>query len=95
MSAADSAHLPGPIRIGLHEWIIVRDNPCFPKALIRRIDPGGQYEHYRVVTFDLDPVCRLLVGRFRSLEAANGSVFYDPPPHLGPGWPPNMRHPSG
>ena len=66
----------GPIRISEHEWIIIRSNPRFPAALIRRIDPGGPTEHYRVVSFDLDASKRRLLGRYLSLEAANDSVRY-------------------
>ncbi|GGF11431.1 hypothetical protein GCM10011399_01600 [Subtercola lobariae] len=69
----------GPIRIGWHEWVIVRNNPRYPKALIRRIDPGEPTEHFRVVSFDHDPTRRKLLGRYRTLEAANDSVLYDTP----------------
>lgn len=69
----------GPIRISVDEWVVVRNNPRFPKALIRRIDPGLPTAHYRVVTFELEPSQRLLLGRYRTLEAANDSVLYDTP----------------
>lgn len=69
----------GPIRISTDEWVIVRNNPRYPKALIRRIDPRLPTEHYRVVTFELDPSKRMLLGRYRTLEAANDSVLYDTP----------------
>ncbi|MEF2976144.1 hypothetical protein [Subtercola sp. YIM 133946] len=66
----------GPIRIGWHEWVVMRNDPRYPAALIRRIDPGEPTEHYRVVSFHHDPARRELLGRFRSLEAANDSVRY-------------------
>lgn len=78
----------GPIRISTDEWIVVRNNPRFPKAVIRRIDPGGAAEHYRVVTFDLDRANRRLVGRYRTLEAANDAVPYDRPERTTPDLPP-------
>lgn len=74
----------GPIRIGWHEWVIVRNNPRYPAALIRRVDPGQSTEHYRVVTFELDPAKRILLGRYRTLEAANDSVLYNLPPSTVP-----------
>lgn len=69
----------GPIRISVHEWVIIRNNRRSPKALIRRVDPESPTEHYRVVTFELDPAERMLLGRYRTLDAANDSVLYDRP----------------
>ncbi|WP_368497160.1 hypothetical protein [Herbiconiux sp. A18JL235] len=69
----------GPIRIGRDEWVLIRDNPRYPAALVRRLHPGTPLEHYRVVTFDIDPAKRLLVGRFRTLEAADRAVRYPLP----------------
>ncbi|GAA0989960.1 hypothetical protein [Subtercola frigoramans] len=80
----------GPIRINEHEWVIIRNNPRFPTALIRHIDAGGPNEHYRVVTFDLNPGLRELLGRYRTLQAANDSVLFDVP-QTAPGLPPLMR----
>ncbi len=80
----------GPVRISAHEWVIIRNNPRFPKAIIRRIDPGGPHEHYRVVTFELESKDRKLIGRYRTLEAANDAVLFDNPrPDLPehPGYP--------
>jgi hypothetical protein len=66
----------GPIRIGQHEWVLVRNNPRFPAALVRRLHPGTSLEHYRVVTFTLDPTERRLIGRYTTLEAADRAVRY-------------------
>jgi hypothetical protein len=84
----------GPIRISAVEWVVVRNNPRFPKAVIRRIDPGGSAEHYRVVTFELEPARRRLVGRYRTLEAANDAVPFDRPERTTPELPPR-REPMG
>ncbi|MDO9395093.1 MAG: hypothetical protein Q7T71_00965 [Herbiconiux sp.] len=78
----------GPIRVGRHEWVLMRNDPRVPAAIVRRLHPGTSLEHYRVVTFDVDPARRLLVGRFTSLEAADRSVLYalptgHTPPHSG------------
>ncbi|TIH28602.1 hypothetical protein D4765_18405 [Subtercola vilae] len=69
----------GPIRISALEWVVIRNNPRYPKALIRRVDPDKPTEHYRVVTFDIDPSRRELLGRYGSLSAANDSVHYELP----------------
>ena len=62
----------------------MRNNPRYPAALIRRTDPGEPTEHYRVVSFDIDPAKRRLLGRYRTLEAANDSVRYEMPPEYQP-----------
>ncbi|MCU1437994.1 MAG: hypothetical protein JWP66_1081 [Naasia sp.] len=69
----------GPVRIGRDEWVLVRENPRVPAAIVRLIDRGGPREHYRVVSFDVDPSRRRLLGRYTSLEAADRSVRYPPP----------------
>lgn len=69
----------GPIRIGRDEWALIRNDPCTPAALVRRMHPGTELEHYRVVSFHLDPERRRLIGRFRSLEAADKAVRYEVP----------------
>lgn len=79
----------GPIRISTDEWVVIRNNPNVPAAVIRLIDRGLSTEHYRVVTFDLVPALRKLVGRYRTLEAANDAVRF-PVPRQNDG-PPNGR----
>ncbi len=69
----------GPIRIGRDEWVLMRDDERIPAAIVRLIDRGGPHEHYRVVSFDVDPARRRLLGRYTSLEAADRSVLYRPP----------------
>ncbi|WP_368499466.1 hypothetical protein [Herbiconiux sp. A18JL235] len=69
----------GRIRIGEHESTLVRNDPCAPAALVRRMHPGTEVEHYRVVTFDIDPAERRLIGRFRTREAADRAVGYTVP----------------
>ncbi|BDZ47422.1 hypothetical protein [Naasia aerilata] len=91
----------GPIRIGRDEWVLMRDDPRIPAALVRLIDRGGPYEHYRVVSFDIDPARRRLLGRYTSLLAADRSVLYSLPGAYRAGvygGPPNGRgaaSPSG
>lgn len=66
----------GPIRIGRDEWVLMRDDPRIPAALVRLLDRGGPNEHYRVVSFDVDPARRRLLGRYTTLLAADRSVLY-------------------
>lgn len=74
----------GPIRISQDEWVIIRNNPRFPAAVIRRLHPGTELEHYRVVTFDLDPEKRRLLGRFTTLESADRAVRFTVSPDAVP-----------
>jgi hypothetical protein len=69
----------GPIRIGRDEWVLIRDDDRVPAAVVRLLDRGGPHEHYRVVSFDLDPARRRLIGRYTSLEAADRAVAYSLP----------------
>lgn len=50
-----------------------------PAAIVRLIDRGGPWKHCRVVSFDLEPGKRRLLGRCTSLEAADRSVLHRPP----------------
>lgn len=88
----------GPVRIGQDEWVLIRENPRFPAAVVRRLHAGTELEHYRVVSFDLDPARRMLIGRYRSLDAADAAVLFprpNPNVHEHEGYP-DMRidHPS-
>jgi hypothetical protein len=69
----------GPIRIGRDEWVLMRDDAQIPAAIVRLLDRGGPHEHYRVVSFDIDPSRRRLLGRYTSLQAADRSVLYSLP----------------
>jgi hypothetical protein len=69
---------PKPIRYDVDTWLIMRNDPVLPKAIITRQTQDGR-EYYRVVTWDLDPAQRTLVGRYASLEEANAAVRYDLP----------------
>lgn len=69
----------GPIRISVDEWIVMRKNPRFPAALIKRFRWHDGRDYYRCVTFALASEDRRLIGRFWTLEAANDAVRYEPP----------------
>lgn len=76
--------LPKPIRISRVEWICVRNDPCVPKAIIRRVvltppNGGDQVQAFRVVTWELEPSERKLIGYYDELHIANSVVLYDVP----------------
>lgn len=66
----------GPIRISQDEWIVMRDSPRFPAALISRQHTQEGHEYFRVVTFALKSEERKLIGRRWTLEEANDLVLY-------------------
>jgi len=76
--------LPKPIRISRDEWVCVRNDPCVPKAIIRLVtltppNGGDQVRKYRLVTWELEPSDRKLIGYYDELHHANGAVLYDVP----------------
>jgi hypothetical protein len=84
---------PHPIRYDRDTWFCMRNDPVFPKAIIRRVSlrntvTGMTAERFRVVTWALEPGERELVGYFEDLAGANDAVLYDRP-HGGPDGPAN------
>jgi hypothetical protein len=72
--------LPKPIRYDVDTWLVMRNDPILPKAIIRRfVHTETGREYYRVVTWDLESKKRNLIGRYPSLEDANVAVLYDAP----------------
>ena len=67
---------PRPIRFDHDTWLIMRNDPVLPAAVIQRLrDPRGQ-EFFVVVTWDLEPDGRRMIGRYGSLEDADSAVRY-------------------
>ena len=57
----------------------MRNDPVLPAAIIQRLrDPGG-HEFFVVVTWDLNPDGRRMIGRYGSLEDADSAVRYTLP----------------
>jgi hypothetical protein len=70
---------PRPIRYDHDTWLIMRNSPVLPAAVILRLrDPGG-HEFFVVVSWDLDPDNRRMIGRYGTLEDADGAVRYELP----------------
>jgi hypothetical protein len=66
-----------PIRYDTETWLVMRDDPVLPAAIIRRLQNPDGGEFFITVTWDLDPASRRLVGRYRSLEEADHVVLYE------------------
>lgn len=82
-----------PIQIAGDEWVVVRETPRHPAAVVRRFDSAdGPY--FRVVTWSLRSTDRQLIGRFASLAEADRAVKF-PLPTAGPesaGYPSESLH---
>jgi hypothetical protein len=67
---------PRPIRFDHDTWLIMRNSPVLPAAIIQRLrDPGG-HEFFVVVSWDLEPDGRRMIGRFATIEDADAAVRY-------------------
>jgi hypothetical protein len=67
---------PRPIRFDHDTWLIMRNDPVLPAAVIQRMrDPNGR-EFFVVVGWDLNPDGRRMIGRYATLEDADSSVRY-------------------
>lgn len=72
-----------PIQVSDCEWIVMRHERTRPKAIIRRFDATTEHATYfRVVTWAPLSADRILVGRYRSLEAADEAVLVDSPAQI-------------
>lgn len=70
---------PRPIRYDSDTWLAMRGDPVLPAAIIIRLrNPGGR-EFFLIITWDLDPAKRRLVGRYGSLEDADAAVLFTVP----------------
>jgi hypothetical protein len=64
-----------PVQISDCEWVIVRDHPDAPAAIIRRFDATADHSSYfRVVTWRPTSAGRVLIGRYESLKDADRAV---------------------
>jgi hypothetical protein len=73
---------PRPIRFDHDTWLIMRNSPVLPAAVIQRLrDPNGR-EFFIVVSWDLDPDGRRMIGRYATLEDADSAVRYIVPPSI-------------
>lgn len=71
--------LPKPIRVDVDLWLVMRNDPVFPKAGIQRLRDKDGTERYLLIKWDTDPNKRVLMGIYDSLEKANELVRFDLP----------------
>jgi hypothetical protein len=77
--ARAGAPRPRPIRYNTDTWLVMRNDPVLPAAVIIRLrNPDGS-EFFVAVRWDLYPEKRRLVGRFGSLREADASVLFQVP----------------
>jgi hypothetical protein len=66
-----------PVQISDCEWIIIRDHPDTPAAIIRRFDATAERSSYfRVVTWRPTSSGRELVGRYGTFKEADRAVTF-------------------
>ncbi len=66
-----------PVRIGVAEWIIMRDSRTEPAGVIKVVQLGPRNESfYRVVTWAPTSEGRTLVGYFATLQEADRSILF-------------------
>lgn len=70
---------PRPIRYDQDTWLVMRNDPAIPKAVIQRVHHADG-DQYLVFRWHLDPDKRRLMNVVSSLERADDLVRYDVPP---------------
>ncbi|WP_243063169.1 hypothetical protein [Humibacter sp. RRB41] len=84
---------PKPVRYDLDTWLVMRNDPVVPKAVIQRVH-HREGDRYLLFRWDLDPKKRELMNVVDSLARADELVKYDVPAAGVPG-PPNGRLGNG
>jgi len=67
---------PRPIRYDHDTWLVMRNDPVLPAAIIQRLRDPAAREFFILVGWDLDPVGRRMIGRYASLAEADDAVRY-------------------
>lgn len=80
----DGPPRPKPIRYDADTWLVMRNDPVLPEAIITRQQTPDRREYFRAVTWDLDPRKRMLIGRYPDLQSADEAVNYPVGPNPGP-----------
>ena len=86
---------PKPIRYDVDSWLVMRNDPVIPKAVVLRVH-HREGDRYLLFRWDLDPQKRHLMNVVDSLERADELVLYDNARRDGH-WsgPPNGRYAKG
>ena len=77
--ALPSSDRPKPIRYDFNTWLVMRNDPVLPAAIVTRQRTAEGAEYFRAVTWELDPEERLLIGRSATLGGADNLVRYPTP----------------
>lgn len=68
---------PRPIRYDGDTWLVMRNDPVLPKAIIRRFRQKTGGDLFHVVRWALDPAEQVIMATATSLERADELVLYD------------------
>lgn len=72
-----------PIQVAEGEWVVMRNSPSLPKAVIRLLPAtDARASVYRVVTWAPLSGDRKLIGYYPTLDAADEAVLEDAPAHM-------------
>lgn len=71
------ASRPKPIRFDLDLWLVMRNDPAVPKAVIQRVRHKDGVDRYLLFRWDLDPARRRLMSVCDTLEHADDLVRYE------------------
>jgi hypothetical protein len=68
---------PRPIRYDHDTWLVMRNDPVLPAAIILRFRGSGRQEFFVTIRWDLESENRRMVGRYPTLQDADAAVLYD------------------
>lgn len=68
---------PAPIQIDRDTWIIMREHPANPKAIVHRVTDTRGDARFLLLVWNIDPAKRRMHGIFPSLKDADLEVKWD------------------
>lgn len=77
------------IQVETGQWIVMRENPNLPKAIVHQVTDTGGVARFMVMVWQSNPAERRMAGIYESLQAAEASVPWTNPRPVLPG-PPGM-----
>lgn len=88
-----------PIQYDTDTWLIMREHPTRPKALVKRVTDRTQVEKYLLMTWDPDPAKCRLHHIYDTLEQAAQVVTWDNSAAMNsmrgaPGYPEGFSRPA-
>jgi hypothetical protein len=87
---------PKPIRYDVDTWLVMRNDPVIPKAVIQRVRHRTGSDKYLLFKWDLDPTKRKLMNVVDTLDKADNLVRYElPQPGRAHAGPPNGLYANG